>query len=182
MSAIELSSSQEKILNALVNLNREIEGAVKGKDIAERVNRKPGTVRNKMQALKSLQLVESVPGPKGGYKPTTSAYEILDIQQIDEPAEVPLRYKGDPVDEANIMEIDLSSVHHPELCRAEIYLQGSSSNFHKGDEVTIGPTPLSKLVIDGIVDRKDVTSNSLVLRIEGMRTSTGTGSPKRRVK
>jgi predicted transcriptional regulator len=169
MSSIDLSSSQKTILNALTNLHRETESAVKGEAIAAEVDRNPGTIRNQMQSLKALQLVEGVPGPKGGYKPTATAFEVLDIQQMDEPAAVPLRHDGEPVDEANVEEIDLSSVHHPELCRAEIHLQGSMSDFHEGDEVTVGPTPLSKLAIDGTVDGKDDTSNILILRIEEMQ-------------
>jgi predicted transcriptional regulator len=173
MSSIELSSSQKTILNALINLHRETESAVKGEKIAGEVDRNPGTIRNQMQSLKALQLVEGVPGPKGGYKPTATAFEVLDIQQMDEPAAVPLRHEGEPVDEANVAEIDLSSVHHPELCRAEIHLQGSMGDFHEGDEVTVGPTPLSKLAIDGIVDGKDDTSNILILRIESMQAPAG---------
>jgi predicted transcriptional regulator len=126
-----------------------------------------------MQALKALQLVEGVPGPKGGYKPTATAYEALEIQDMDEPAAVPLRHEDEPVGDANVEEIDLSSVHHPERCRAEIHLQGSMGQFHDGDQVTVGPTPLSKLVIDGIVDGKDDTSNILILRIEQMRAPAG---------
>jgi predicted transcriptional regulator len=169
MSSIELTSSQKTILTALINLHRETEDAVKGEDIAEEVDRNPGTIRNQMQSLKALQLVEGVPGPKGGYKPTANAYEALDIDQMDEPAAVPLLHNGDPVDTANVGEIDLSSVHHPDLCRAEIYVQGSVREFHEGDEVRVGPTPLSKLVIDGTVDGKDDTDNILILRIDDMR-------------
>ncbi|WP_129115756.1 Rrf2 family transcriptional regulator [Halegenticoccus tardaugens] len=168
MSSIELTPSQKTILTALINLYRDTEDAVKGEDIAAEVNRNPGTIRNQMQSLKALQLVEGVPGPKGGYKPTANAYEALDVDQMDEPASVPLFHDGEPVDGANVEEIDLSSVHHPELCRAEIHLQGSVRDFHEGDEVTVGPTPLSKLVIDGVVDGKDDTSNILILRIEDM--------------
>jgi len=76
-----------------------------------------------MQSLKALQLVEGVPGPKGGYKPTTNAYEALDVDQMDEAAAVPLVHSDELVDNANVESIDLSSVHHPELCRAEIHLQ-----------------------------------------------------------
>jgi predicted transcriptional regulator len=122
-----------------------------------------------MQSLKALQLVEGVPGPKGGYKPTANAYEALDVDRMDEPAAVPLLHNGDPVDTANIGEIDLSSVHHPDLCRAEIHVQGSVREFHEGDKVRVGPTPLSKLVIDGTVDGKDDTDNILILRIDDMR-------------
>jgi predicted transcriptional regulator len=169
MSSIELTSSQKTILTALINLHRETEDAVKGEDIAAEVDRNPGTIRNQMQSLKALQLVEGVPGPKGGYKPTANAYEALDVDQMDEPAAVPLLHNGEPVDTANVGEIDLSSVHHPDLCRAEIHVQGSVREFHEGDKVRVGPTPLSKLVIDGTVDGKDDTDNILILRIDDMR-------------
>ncbi|GAB7008457.1 Rrf2 family transcriptional regulator [Halorubrum trueperi] len=169
MSSIELTSSQKSILTALINLYGEQEDAVKGEAIAEEVDRNPGTIRNQMQSLKALQLVEGVPGPKGGYKPTSNAYEALDIQRMDEPADVPIFHQGEELTGVNVDGIDLSSVHHPELCRAEIHVQGSVRDFHDGDSVTVGPTPLSKLVIDGTVDGKDDTANVLILRIDDMR-------------
>jgi predicted transcriptional regulator len=168
MSAIELTTSQRTILRALVNLHGEAESAVKGEAIAEEVGRNPGTIRNQMQSLKALQLVEGVPGPKGGYKPTTVAFETLDIQQMDEPAAVPLRHAGEPVEDVNVEELRLSNVHHPDLCRAELHLRGSVKQFHEGDNVRVGPTPLSKLVVEGVVDGKDTTASVLVLKIEGM--------------
>ena len=169
MSSIELTSSQKSILTALINLYGEQEDAVKGEAIAEEVDRNPGTIRNQMQSLKALQLVEGVPGPKGGYKPTSNAYEALDIQRMDEPANVPIYHESEEVEGVNVDGIDLSSVHHPELCRAEIHVQGSVRDFHEGDSVAVGPTPLSKLVIDGTVDGKDDTANILILRIDDMR-------------
>ncbi|QAU12590.1 HTH domain-containing protein [Halorubrum sp. BOL3-1] len=169
MSSIELTSSQKSILTALINLYGEREDAVKGEAIAEEVDRNPGTIRNQMQSLKALQLVEGVPGPKGGYKPTSNAYEALDIQRMDEPADVPIFHEGEEIEGVNVDGIDLSSVHHPELCRAEIHVQGSVRDFHEGDSVAVGPTPLSKLVIDGTVDGKDDTANVLILRIDDMR-------------
>lgn len=169
MSSIELTTSQKKILRALIDLYRGEEDAVKGEDIAGEVGRNPGTIRNQMQSLKALQLVEGVPGPKGGYKPTANAYEALDIQDMDEPAAVPLYHEGEPVESANVEEIDLSSVHHPEKCRAEIHVQGSVRDYAEGDKVTVGPTPLSKLVIEGTVDGKDDTNNILILTIDSMR-------------
>ena len=168
MSSIELTPSQKKILRALTNLHKESEGAIKGEDIAEQVDRNPGTIRNQMQSLKALQLVEGVPGPKGGYKPTATAYQALDIQQLDDPVTVALEHEGDLVEDVVVEEINLSSVHHPELCRAEIHLQGTISDVDEGDPITVGPTPLSKLVIDGRVDGKDDTNNILILRIEDM--------------
>ena len=169
MSSIELTTSQRRILRSLTDLYRQSEEAVKGEDIANEVDRNPGTIRNQMQSLKALQLVEGVPGPKGGYKPTANAYEALDVDQMDEAAAVPLFHDGERVDQANVEEIDLSSVHHPELCRAEIYLQGSIRDFHEGDKVRVGPTPLSKLVVEGTVDGKDDTNNVLILQIDNMQ-------------
>ncbi|AFZ71445.1 Rrf2 family transcriptional regulator [Natronobacterium gregoryi] len=168
MSSIELTPSQKKILRALTNLHKDSEDAIKGEDIADQVDRNPGTIRNQMQSLKALQLVEGVPGPKGGYKPTAAAYEALEIQQMDDPATIPLEHEGDLIDGVIVEEIDLSSVHHPELCRAEVHMQGTIDDVSEDDAVTVGPTPLSKLVIDGRVDGTDDTNNILILRIESM--------------
>ena len=173
MSSIELTPSQKTILTALINLHRESDDAVKGEDIAEEVDRNPGTIRNQMQSLKALQLVEGVPGPKGGYKPTATAYEALDVQQMDEPASVPVEYEGERVEGANVESIDLTNVHHPKLCRAEIHIQGSVRDFDEGGTVSVGPTPLSKLVIEGTIDGKDDTGNILILQIDRMEAPVG---------
>ena len=174
MSSIELTPSQRTILQELVNLYREQESAVKGETIATEVNRNPGTIRNQMQSLKALQLVEGVPGPKGGYKPTSTAYDALQIQDLDQAADVPLAHNGEPVDHANVERIDLTNVHHPQECRAQVRLQGSIGDFHEGDSVTVGPTPLSKLQIDGTVDGQDDTTNAIILSIDGMEAPTET--------
>ena len=173
MSSIELTPSQRSILQELVNLHREAEGAVKGEVIADEVDRNPGTIRNQMQSLKALQLVEGVPGPKGGYRPTATAYDALQMEQMDQAADVPLAHDGELVSEANVEEIDLTSVHHPEECRAKVRLRGSISGFFQGDSVTVGPTPLSKLRIDGTVEGTDDTNNALVLTIDEMRAPVG---------
>jgi predicted transcriptional regulator len=168
MSSIELTPSQKTILEELINLYRERETAVKGEDIAKRVDRNPGTIRNQMQSLKALQLVEGVPGPKGGYKPTANAYEALQLQDLEDAADVPFRHNGELITGANVQEIDLTSVHHPEDCRAEIRLQGSITNYHEGDSIVVGPTPISKLRIDGTLAGKDDTNNILILEIDEM--------------
>ncbi len=168
MSSIELTDSQKKILQELVDLYRESESAVKGESIAEMIDRNPGTIRNQMQSLKALQLVEGVPGPKGGYKPTANAYSALDIQEMDEPESVPLSHNGALIENVNVQEIDLLSVHHPEKCRAKIHIQGSVRDFHEGDTVTVGPTPKSRLAITGRVDGTVDTDNILILDTESM--------------
>ncbi|MFC6835589.1 HTH domain-containing protein [Halomarina ordinaria] len=178
MSSIELTSSQREILQELINLYGVSERAVKGEDIANKVDRNPGTIRNQMQSLKALQLVEGVPGPKGGYKPTATAYEALELEQLDEPANVPFFHNGERVTDANVQEIDLTSVHHPELCRAEIRLHGSIKEYHEGDTVVVGPTPRSKLRIEGVLDGKDDTNNVLIVSTTSMEAPWGDDAPQ----
>ncbi|MFB6112073.1 MAG: Rrf2 family transcriptional regulator [Halobacteriaceae archaeon] len=169
MSSIELTASQRRILTALLDLHADESDAVKGEAIADAVDRNPGTIRNQMQSLKALQLVEGVPGPKGGYKPLAAAYEALEIQEIEGAADVPLRRNGAAVEDTNVEEIDLTSVHHPELCRAEIHVRGPVRDFETDDTVRVGPTPLSDLVIEGSVEGTDETESIVILRIESMQ-------------
>ena len=168
MSSIELTESQKTILQELVDLHRDSESAVKGEAIAEQIDRNAGTIRNQMQSLKALQLVEGVPGPKGGYKPTSEAYNALDIEDMDKPATIPLSHNGEPIDEQVVQEIHLMSVHHPEKCRAEVRVQGSVRDFHEGDSITIGPTPKSSLAITGTIDGVVDSDNKLIIRTETM--------------
>jgi len=51
---MELAPIQKDILIALINLQREKDRAVKGEEIADLINRNPGTVRNQMQSLKVM--------------------------------------------------------------------------------------------------------------------------------
>lgn len=168
MASIELTESQKTILQELVDLHRDSESAVKGEAIAEQIDRNAGTIRNQMQSLKALQLVEGVPGPKGGYKPTSEAYNALDIEEMDEPASIPLSHNGEPTDEQVVQEIHLMSVHHPEKCRAEVRIQGSVQDFKEGDSVTIGPTPKSSLAITGTIDGVVGSDDKLIIRTETM--------------
>ena len=119
-----------------------------------------------MQSLKALQLVKAVPWPKGGYKPTANAYNTLDIEEMDEPASIPLSHNGDPIDEQVIQEINPMSVHHPEKCRTELRMQGSVHDFHEFDSITISPTPKSSLAITGPIDGVVDSHNKLVIRTE----------------
>jgi predicted transcriptional regulator len=95
---------------------------------------------------------------------------------MDEPASTPIALEGERQESLNVQEIDLTSVHHPELCRAEVTVQGSIRHISDGDSVTVGPTPLSKLVIEGTVDGREVPANTLVLKIDGMEAPAGNPS------
>ena len=166
-AAIELTVSQRTLLQALVELYRE--EPVKGKHVAERVDRDPGTVRNHMQSLKALQLVEGITGPNGGYRPTGEAYDVLDVQQLEEPADVPIQCDGRHLEGATVAEIALPSVHHPDTCRAEIELVGSTEGVRVGRMVTVGPTPTAGLQVTGEIAGVDESRNRLVVAIKTLR-------------
>lgn len=159
---VELTVIQREILTALINLFREKGRAIKGEEISERIDRNPGTVRNQMQSLKALGLVEGVPGPKGGYKATSIAYQALNLTAVEKEAEVAIFRNGERVANVNVAEIDLNTVRHPELCRASLKILGDIRAFDIGDNIQIGPTPVNKLVIRGdVVGRDDI--NSIIL-------------------
>lgn len=165
---MELTPIQKDILIALINLQREKDRAVKGEEIAEIINRNPGTVRNQMQSLKVLQLVEGVPGPKGGYKATGEAYEALNITAMDNEALVPIYRNGEIVEGATVAEISFTTVRHPDLCHGMIKVLGNIRSFEQGDLVQMGPTPVNRLVVRGEIVGRDDTGNTLVFSINEM--------------
>lgn len=165
---MELTPIQKEILTALINLYRTRKHAVKGEDIAEIINRNPGTVRNQMQSLKALGLVEGVPGPKGGYKATGETYQALCLSELEKEAVVPLKRNDELVQNATAAEISFTTVRHPDMCNATVHVIGDIRKFDIGDSITIGPTPVNKLVMRGEIIGRDDTENSLLFVIQEM--------------
>lgn len=168
-SSIELTLRQKTVPSALIDLHQRAEEPVTGEEIAHEIERSPGAIRNQMRTLAALNSVEGRRGPRGGYKPTSTAYEALNLQQLDHPAEGPVVHKGEPVGGEIVERIDLTNVYHSTHCRAELTLQGSLTPFHEADTLRLGPTPLSKLVIEGAVEGRDETSNVLLIEITTMK-------------
>ncbi|VVB97061.1 Inosine-5'-monophosphate dehydrogenase [uncultured archaeon] len=165
---MELTPIQKEILTALINLYRERKQAVKGEDIAEIINRNPGTVRNQMQSLKALGLVEGVPGPKGGYKATGATYQALSLSELEKETVVPLRRNDELIQNATAAEISFTTVRHPDLCNASVHVIGDIKKFDIGDIISIGPTPVNRLVMRGEVIGRDDTQNSVLFVIQEM--------------
>ena len=164
MTSIELTSSQRAAMTALVNEYDDSGGPVKGEVIAAALDRNPGTVRNQMQHLKDLSLVEGLTGPRGGYKPTPLAYDALGRRNVENPEQLILARNNERVD-VTVDDIRLTNVQHPEECRARLRFQESFTEFSVGDAVVVGPTPLSKLVVAGVVEAVDNTNNEILLDI-----------------
>lgn len=129
------------------------------------INRNPGTVRNQMQALRAIGMVEGVPGPKGGYRPTAKAYELLSITKPEESVRVPVII-NDEVTDMNAEEMVFSLLTHPSLCQARIKVLGNVSRLSPGDRVVVGPTPVNELMVYGRITGRDDTSSSIVVSID----------------
>jgi predicted transcriptional regulator len=165
---MELTPVQRDILTALINIHRVEGRAVKGEEIAELIDRNPGTIRNQMQSLKALNLVEGVPGPKGGYKATGTAYEALNIDSSGETVEVPVTRNGVVVDGATASEIVFNKVMHSQQCDGVVRIIGNIRDFNVGDEIEVGPTPVNRLYVRGEVLGRDDTMSRLILHIKEM--------------
>ncbi len=172
-----LTSVQKEIIQSLINLYRNADGmSIKGEEIAELMNRNPGTIRNQMQSLRSLGLVKGVPGPRGGYKPTIKAYHALNVQDTDKETSVPIYKKGNLVNDVTVAKIEFTSIPHPGECEAAIKAVGNIKTLDLGDEIRVGPTPVNKLVVDGVVVGRDDMDNILLMDTTGIRSI-----PKKRV-
>ncbi len=165
---MDLSLIQKDILITLISLYHRESRSVKGEEIADVIRRNPGTVRNQMQALKAIGLVDGVPGPKGGYIPTALAYKELNLSVSDGDYDVTITRNGELVTSAKVIEIAFTTLCHPDVCHAVVKLIGSVKSFEIGDQILIGPTPVNKLVIRGEVFGKDEAEQSLIISTSEM--------------
>jgi hypothetical protein len=168
MAELELTPIHKEILTALISIYHQNRRSVKGEDIARMINRNPGTVRNQMQALKMLGLVEGVPGPKGGYRATSRAYKALTIDIMEKETTVPIKKNGVVLKDVAVEEISFITPRHPRLCSGSIRVLGDVRVFQVGDKVEIGPTPVNKLVIRGEVTGRDDIENRFICSITEM--------------
>ena len=165
---MDLTTIQKDILTALINLQRQTECSVKGEEIAELIHRNPGTIRNQMQLLKALGLVEGVPGPKGGYRPTGDAYQALDIEVMNEEMVVPVYRNGAALSNATTAEISFTTVRNPEKCKGVVKVIGNIKDFVAGDTIQVGPTPVNRLTVRGDVFGRDDSNNLVLVNITEM--------------
>lgn len=165
---MDLSPIQKDILITLITLYHQSSHSIKGEEIADVLKRNPGTVRNQMQALKALGLVDGVPGPKGGYSPTANAYKELNLGDLEHQSEVPILRDGKKVKGVRVAELGFITLCHPDLCQAMARIIGSVKLFRVGDMVTIGPTPVNKLLVRGEVFGMDENLQALLISVSEM--------------
>jgi len=157
-------------LMALISIYRKKGTSVRGEEIAALINRNPGTVRNQMQTMKALGLVEGVPGPKGGYKATIKAFEAVEMKEVKEEAIIKIWVNGEPVENGNVQEMAFTTVRHPGLCRAEMKLIGDMRVYNIGDKIVAGPTPVNKIIVSGEIIGKDDMDNVILVDAADVET------------
>jgi predicted transcriptional regulator len=165
---MQLTSVQRDILTALINIHRREGRMIKGEEIAELIDRNPGTIRNQMQSLKALGLAEAVPGPKGGYKATAEAYQFLNLDHSGEEIVVPVVRNGVAVGGVSASEIAFNKVMNSQQCDGLVRIIGNIRDFSVGDEIEVGPTPANKLYLRGKLVGRDDTMSRLILRVQEM--------------
>jgi|Deesub1362A_J573_1020465.scaffolds.fasta_scaffold01376_5 hypothetical protein len=153
-----LTPAQTKILQAVVGIYSEKSEAVKSEEIARLINSTPSTVRSQMQVLTSLGLVEGVPGPKGGYRPTYKAYEVLFSGTLKKALKVFIRGRKGNV---KIERVILTALSDPKKREAVIKLR-QKANLSKGDRIRI--VYAEQLVIDGTVS--GLSEDEIIIDIE----------------
>ena len=162
-----LTAVQREILQSLINLYRKSKcTSVKCESIADLMGRNSGTIRNQMQSLRSLGLVQGVPGPRGGYKPTLEAYHTLNIENDPCEIHVPIYVNGAIVSDISVNKIEFTSILRPGDCEATISVLGDIKQLDLDDTIKIGPTPVNNLTVDGtIIGRDDVDNVLLILSL-----------------
>lgn len=154
MNDFELTDTQREALSILLDRYRETEQPVSGSYIAEQADRSPSTISKYMKELRSLNLVVSLRGQKGGYRPTANAFGVLDSQDAGESESLFLVQGYDRVDRV-VEGIEFPNVIDSETCTANIRFQDPVEGYEVGDLVLVGPTPGTNLVVGGEITRID---------------------------
>ncbi|MEM4234305.1 MAG: CBS domain-containing protein, partial [Candidatus Methanomethylicaceae archaeon] len=150
---------------ALIELYEKKKSLVKSKDIAVKTGRDEGTIRNIMPVLRALGLVEAVPGPKGGYMPTSKAYESFSIPKQFRTLTVPIYRRNGENTGVTVTDIIFKSVYSPDFCQVLLKVVGDVSKLDVGEELVIGPTPSGRMVIEGKMVGRDEIHGEILLEV-----------------
>lgn len=163
----ELTSTQRQLLEAVRDAFESEDDPVTAEELGAQLGRSPGAVRNTMQILRSLQLVEGVPGPEGGYVlgPATEP-RAEEIAAASEEGPVPIAVGGQPLQNTAAADLAFPDVDDAERCRAEIGLDGRLPLLDQGESVKVGPVPTTGIVLEGRVLSLEEREQTLVCDVD----------------
>ncbi|MGC9106025.1 MAG: CBS domain-containing protein [Thermoprotei archaeon] len=162
----QLTPTQKEILLAIISLYEKEKRLIKSKEVADIIGKDEGTVRNLIASLKALGLLESKPGPSGGYIPTLKAYEFTKSTSYL-PQKVVL-YRGDLETNVSVYSIEILDLSNPEGGKILIKVVEDPKSIRVGDRVRLGPLPYSRLVIEGVVTHIDSDRRELLIDLTRM--------------
>jgi len=163
-----LSLTQREILLALIELYNKTKSMIKSKEVADMIGKDEGTVRNIILSLKVLGLVESKPGPNGGYMPTLKAYEYVKNPSISPVYDKLSIYKGLMEVDVKVSNIEIIDITNPKGNRVLLKVTGDLRKLKIGETIRIGPTPYTRLVIEGIILHIDETRKEVIIDVSRM--------------
>lgn len=163
-----LSAVQREVLMALVELYEKKKRVIKGREIAEVVDKGDGTIRNMMPPLKTMNLVEAIPGPKGGYLPTYRAYECVRLTPPTGRVTLVPAYCGGKKLDFTVTNIEFLDISLPEAAKALVRATGNMTCVEVGEVIRLGPATESRLIIEGKVVGRDDLHKELLLMVSSM--------------
>lgn len=161
---MDLTGRQREILATLIDGYRSRDEPMTADEIAEELDRHPGTVHNHMQVLGTLGLVEGITGPRGGYRPTEAAAGAIGERSTDDGDAVTVAHEYERVD-LTVDEIRFLNVDDPNVCRAVVRFRETMTGIGVGDPVVVGPTPAGGLLLAGEVRLFDDAENELLVDV-----------------
>ena len=160
---MNLSLTHEKILSNLIYLYNKNDRPHRASEVAQTTGLNVGTIRNHMQILKMLKMAKGITGPKGGYIPTSKAFEILSPNTN---SNFNMYLNKTQLEDVIICEIRLNPKNNSTYS-GSIRIIGNMDNFSVGDTVTI-QTPTddnndsnNNTMIKGIITGRDFNTNTL---------------------
>ncbi|MDM7274977.1 MAG: CBS domain-containing protein [Thermoprotei archaeon] len=165
-----------EVLEALVKLYEQNRRMVKSKEVAKILNKDEGTVRNVIMWLKSMGYVESRTGPAGGYIPTLKAYEVLRgvAPQILEPGYgVVIVFRDSEDIRMSAVSMEIMGLFSSEPAKALVKVVGDLTMIEEGLRARIESLPKKRLVVDGVIRKRDLNANELLIEIQKMSVIPG---------
>ncbi|HJH31736.1 MAG TPA: HTH domain-containing protein [Methanosarcinaceae archaeon] len=146
---------QKDIISTVVRIYGTNGNALKSSELAKVLERSEGTIRNQMQNIRALGLVESRTGPYGGYIPTSLAYEVLNFDKSK--MNIPV-YKNEEKTGILLNQLTITSSN-----MAKLHILGDTHNFEIGDEIKIAS---ENLIFCGRMIGCDSSNNTLLTSID----------------
>jgi hypothetical protein len=154
---MNLTLTQEKILSNLIYLYNKNDRPLQASEVAKTTGLNVGTIRNHMQILKMLKMTKGITGPKGGYIPTSKAFNGY---SPNNKSNLNMYLNKIKLKDVTICEIRLNPKDNSTYS-GSIKIIGNMEYFSVGDTVTIQTPNNNSSMIKGIITGRDFNTNTL---------------------